>query len=156
MSQLNKQVVVITGSSSGFGRRAAERLAARGHIVFATMRESAGRNAPHAETLRELSEDAGWDLRVVEMDVTDDASVTHAIDTVVSQIGRIDALLNNAGVWGPGVLEAFTMQQWQQVFDVNVFGAIRAARAVLPVMRGQGQGLHPAGLVTAGTLYPAL
>jgi NAD(P)-dependent dehydrogenase (short-subunit alcohol dehydrogenase family) len=140
MSQLNKQVVVITGSSSGFGRRAAERLAARGHIVFATMRESAGRNAPHAEALRELSEDAGWDLRVVEMDVTDDASVTHAIATVVSQIGRIDALLNNAGIWGPGVLEAFTMQQWQQVFDVNVFGAIRAARAVLPVMRGQGQG----------------
>jgi NAD(P)-dependent dehydrogenase (short-subunit alcohol dehydrogenase family) len=140
MQRPNQQVIVISGSSSGFGRRAAERLASRGHIVFATMRETDGRNAPHAEALRQRSQSQGWDLRVVEMDVTNDASVNQAISTVISQVGRIDALINNAGIWGPGVLEAFTIPQWRQVFDVNVFGAVRAARAVLPVMRGQAHG----------------
>jgi NAD(P)-dependent dehydrogenase (short-subunit alcohol dehydrogenase family) len=141
MGQVNEQVVVITGSSTGFGRRAAERLAERGHRVFATMRAVAGHNRPHAEALRARASGDGLMLRVLDLDVTDEASVDAAVTRVVNEAGRIDALVNNAGVWGPGVLEAFTLDQWRQVFDVNVFGGVRVLRAALPHLRRQGHGL---------------
>jgi NAD(P)-dependent dehydrogenase (short-subunit alcohol dehydrogenase family) len=138
---MESQVILITGSSTGFGRGAAEQLARGGHVVYATMRATAGHNRAHADALGALAASEGLALHVLDVDVTDEPSVRRAVARVVAEAGRVDVLVNNAGVWGPGVLEAFTMDQWQQVFDVNVFGGVRAARAVLPTMRRQGAGL---------------
>jgi len=135
------QTILVTGSSSGFGRLIAETLARQGHTVFAGMRAVAGRNAPAADELRALARRDNLSLHVVDMDVTDDASVQHAIESIVGMTGRLDVVVNNAGVayWGP--LEAYTIDQAQQQFDTNVFGVLRVNRSVLPHMRRQGSGL---------------
>jgi NAD(P)-dependent dehydrogenase (short-subunit alcohol dehydrogenase family) len=129
------KTILITGTSSGFGRDTAETLARAGHTVFASMRNMAGHNRPHAEALRRHG------LVVVELDVTDDASVQSAVSTVLAKTGRIDVLVNNAGVAAVGVSEAFTPDQANIVFDTNVVGLLRVTRAVLPAMRRQGDGL---------------
>lgn len=134
------QAVLLTGSSTGFGRRAAERLAERGHTVYATMRGTRTANRVHADALQARAARDGLALRVLELDVTDDASVTAAIGAAVAEAGRLDVVVNNAGIWGPGILEAFTMEQWQSLFDTNVFGSVRVLRAVLPQLRHQGRG----------------
>lgn len=77
----------------------------------------------------------------LEMDVTDEASVATAAQTILDQQGRVDVLINSAGIWGPGVLEGYTIAQWQHLFDVNVIGSVRAVRAFLPAMRAQKRGL---------------
>ena len=133
--------VLITGTSTGFGRDAAERLARRGDHVFATMRDVSGRNAAHREALESLASKDGMRLRVLELDVTDESSVDRAIATAISEAGGLDVVINNAGVAALGVTEAFTPDQFQQIFDVNVYGAIRVNRAVLPSMRRQRSGL---------------
>jgi NAD(P)-dependent dehydrogenase (short-subunit alcohol dehydrogenase family) len=134
-------VVLITGASTGFGRDAAERLARRGHQVFATMRDIKGRNAEHRESLERLATREQLRLRVLELDVTDDVSVQSAVGDALHDAGRLDAVINNAGVAGIGVTEAFTAEQFQQMFDVNFFGVVRVNRAVLPAMRQQRSGL---------------
>lgn len=138
---MSRLVIVITGTSTGFGHRLARHMADQGHRVFATMREPAGRNASHADALHRHGDTSPGSIDVVELDVTDENSTDAALNGVVAAAGRIDVLVNNAGIWGPGVLEAFTMDQWQQVFDVNVMGSVRAMRAALPHMRRQGSGL---------------
>ena len=125
------KTILITGASSGFGRDTAETLARAGHQVVAAMRDPAGRNRPHAEALR------GQGLRVVELDVTNDASVEAAI----AEVGRVDVLVNNAGMASAGVTEAFTAEQAKLLFDTNVLGVLRTSRAVLPGMRAAGDGL---------------
>ena len=135
------QVILITGSSTGFGRDAAETLARRGYTVFATMRDPAGRNAMHSEALRRAAADEQWALHVVEMDVTQDASVDQCVREVLARAGRIDVVINNAGIGAIGVTEAYTVEQFQGLFDVNVFGVVRVNRAVLPAMRAQRSGL---------------
>jgi NAD(P)-dependent dehydrogenase (short-subunit alcohol dehydrogenase family) len=135
-----KRAVFITGSSSGFGFDAAEALADRGHTVFATMRGVEGKNAETAESLRFKAQEKGWDLHVLELDVTDEASVNEAVEAAVSQAGKLDVVINNAGVGTFGFQEAFTVEQVQQVFDINVFGVIRVNRAALPHMRSEGSG----------------
>lgn len=136
-----EKVILITGSSTGFGFRSAKYLAAQGHTVFASMRLSKSKNAGLANELREFARRENHCLETVEMDVTDNESVDKAVEYVVAQAGRVDVLLNNAGIWGPGILEAFTLEQWQAVFAVNLFGSVRVARAVLPLMRRQKSGL---------------
>jgi NAD(P)-dependent dehydrogenase (short-subunit alcohol dehydrogenase family) len=136
-----RTVVLITGASTGFGRDAAERLARRGHHVFATMRDITGRNAAHRESLERLADRERLALQVLELDVTDDESVQNAALVALDQAGRLDVVINNAGVAGLGVTEAFTPEQFQQLFDINVFGVVRVNRAVLPSMRQQGRGL---------------
>lgn len=136
-----KQVILITGSSTGFGFLTAQRLAEQGNYVFASMRESEGRNAARAEELRRVAAEGNYRLEIVDLDVTDENSTDRAVRQVYERAGRIDVLINNAGIWGPGILEAFTLEQWQEVFAVNLFGSVRAARAVLPVMREQKSGL---------------
>lgn len=138
---MSRLVIVITGASTGFGHRLARHMADRGHTVFATMREPEGANASHADALRRHSGTSPGSITVVALDVTDEQSTNTALNSIIIAAGRIDVLVNNAGIWGPGVLEAFTMQQWQQVFDVNVLGSVRAMRAALPHMRRQGSGL---------------
>jgi NAD(P)-dependent dehydrogenase (short-subunit alcohol dehydrogenase family) len=133
--------VLITGTSTGFGRDIAERLARRGEHVFATMRDVLGRNAIHREALEKLASQEGLQLRVLELDVTDQRSVDSAIEAALEEAGDLDVVINNAGVAALGVTEAFTPDQFEQIFDVNVYGAIRVNRAVLPSMRRQRSGL---------------
>ncbi|KVW09006.1 17-beta-hydroxysteroid dehydrogenase [Burkholderia cepacia] len=129
------KTILITGASSGFGRDTAEALSAAGHRVFASMRDIAGRNRPHADALQAKG------MRVIELDVTDDASVERGVASVLENAGHLDVLVNNAGIGSAGISEAFTTKQVQALFDVNVFGIQRTSRAVLPTFREQGAGL---------------
>lgn len=133
--------ILITGSSTGFGRDAAERLARRGHRVYATMRDVAHRNAANRTALERIARDEDVDLHVLELDVTSDASVERAVDAALEDAGHIDVVINNAGFAGIGVTEAYTPEQFQQVFDVNLLGVVRVNRAVLPSMRERRSGL---------------
>jgi NAD(P)-dependent dehydrogenase (short-subunit alcohol dehydrogenase family) len=135
------QVVLVSGGTTGFGRLTVETLAREGHQVFAGIRNSAGKNASAAQELRTLAESAQLDLQIVELDVTDEVSVTQAIEFVVKTAHRLDVVVNNAGVSYTGPIEAFTLDQVRQQFDTNVFGVIRMNRAALPQMRAQGSGL---------------
>lgn len=129
------KTILVTGASSGFGRRISETLAGSGHTVFASMRGTEGKNRDHAKALREAG------LSVVDLDVTDTESVENAVAEIVARHGKIDVLVNNAGVASAGVSEAFTDAQVARLFDVNVFGLHRVTRAVLPSMRANGAGL---------------
>ncbi|HXA04536.1 MAG TPA: SDR family NAD(P)-dependent oxidoreductase, partial [Bryobacteraceae bacterium] len=118
----SKQVVLITGSSTGFGRLFVETLARKGHTVFATMRDPGGRNAKNASEIRTLAEKDSLPVHVLEMDVTDDASVERAVDAAVAKAGRIDVAINNAGYYLSGLEEAVTTEQAQRLMDTNFLG----------------------------------
>jgi NAD(P)-dependent dehydrogenase (short-subunit alcohol dehydrogenase family) len=135
------QTMLVTGSTSGFGRLTVETLARQGHTVFAGMRAVAGKNAPAAEELRALAQRERLAVHIVEIDVTEDASVEQAIESIVGITGRLDVVVNNAGMSYIGPLEAYTPEQVQQQFDTNVFSVLRVNRAALPHMRRQGSGL---------------
>lgn len=121
------KVVLITGCSTGIGRSLAQRLAKSGYIVVATARKE--------ETLAGLSVAMKLRLDVTQMD-----SVNNAVAYILQQFGRIDVLVNNAGYTMLGALEEVAEAETQQVFDVNVFGALRMIRAVAPQMRKQRNG----------------
>ena len=140
-AQSKQRVIVVTGASSGLGGLTSRELAAHGHVVYATMREVEGKNSPARTELLAWAEDTGHDLRVVEIDVTKSESVQRGIDAILEEAGRIDVAVNNAGVMHAGVSEAFTLEAVQRQFDVNVYGAVRINRAVLPQMRERGSGL---------------
>ena len=127
--------VLITGAGSGFGRLTLEALLQRGHTVVGSARDIDGRNKAPAEELRALG------AQVVEMDVTDDGSVEAAVAQALEGAGGLDVVVNNAGLGVIGAQESFTADDWQRVFDVNVFGVQRVNRAVLPHMRARGSGL---------------
>lgn len=129
------KTILITGASTGFGRDTAETLASAGHKVFASMRDPQVKNRRHAEKLHTQG------IEVVELDVSSDASVDRAVREVLASASRIDVLINNAGILSAGVTEAFTPDQAKVVFDTNVLGLLRTARAVLPGMRNHGSGL---------------
>ncbi len=137
----NKQVVLITGASTGFGRLITETLARHGHTVFATMRDPQGKNAKNAGELLALAERESLAIFTLELDVTSDASVENAVRAVIAQSGRIDVAINNAGYGLLGLAEAVTTQQAQQIMDTNFMGCQRVNRAVLPHMRRQRSGL---------------
>jgi NAD(P)-dependent dehydrogenase (short-subunit alcohol dehydrogenase family) len=136
-----KNVIVITGASSGFGALAARALAKAGHIVYASMRDTAGRNAPHVKAAKEYSSENNIDLRTIELDVLSDESVNAAIQKIIADNGRLDVVIHNAGhmVFGPA--EAFTPEQLAELYDLNVLSTQRVNRAVLPQLRKQKQGL---------------
>ncbi|HEV2298879.1 MAG TPA: SDR family oxidoreductase [Candidatus Acidoferrales bacterium] len=136
-----ENVVLITGCSAGFGRLMAETLARKNYFVFATMRGVAGHNKSAASELKSLAQRESLKLRVLELDVTDESSVTRAVDAVIAEAGRLDVVINNAGYTVSGLTEAFTIEQAQQIFDTNFFGAVRVNRAALPHMRRQCSGL---------------
>lgn len=136
-----KQVIVVTGASSGFGEMTAYALADAGHTVYAAMRDVGGRNAEKAAAARSHAERAGGDLRVVEIDIVDDASVAAGIAHIHEDAGRLDVIVHNAGHMSFGPAEAFTPAQLGQLYDVNVLSTQRVMRAALPQMRMQGRGL---------------
>jgi NAD(P)-dependent dehydrogenase (short-subunit alcohol dehydrogenase family) len=130
------RVVLVTGSSSGIGRAVAERFAARGWRVFATMRRPEA-GAP----LRALAAERGWRLETPELDVTSDDSVdAAAIDVLGKTDGRLDVLVNNAGYYSLGALEETSPEELRAQLETNVIGVHRVTRALLPAMRARGTG----------------
>jgi len=136
-----RQIILVTGASSGFGRLISNALADAGHTVYASMRGLDGRNAGPAADVAAHARAHGVDLRPLALDVQSEPSVAAAVDQVLREHGRIDVLVHNAGhmVWGPS--EAFTPEQLAELYDVNVLGTQRLNRAALPAMRAARQGL---------------
>lgn len=134
--------IILSGSSSGFGLLTAQTLAKQGHTVFATMRNVSTTNAAAAHQLRQWAVDNNADIQVVELDVTSDASIKTAITEIADKAnGKIDVLINNAGIAAIGLNESFSSEQVNQIFQVNVIGADRLIKAVLPYMHQQKSGL---------------
>lgn len=143
---MNKsQTILVTGSNSGLGLAFTHALIDQGYTVFGTMRNTAGKNLEQANALRAFAENKAGTLHLLELDVTSDASVESAVQKALELEGRIDVVVNNAGVgYGYGVgayAETVSMEQFQGIFDVQVFGVQRVIRAVLPSMRRQKSGL---------------
>ena len=136
-----KNIISVTGASSGFGALAARALAHAGHTVYASMRETTGRNAPQVKEVEEYAAAHSVDLHAIELDVLSQESTDAALQTIVSENGRIDVVVHNAGhmVFGPA--EAFTPEQLAQLYDTNVLSTQRVNRAALPHFRAQGKGL---------------
>ena len=136
-----KQVIVVTGASSGFGALAARGLAEAGHTVYASMRETTGRNAAQVKVVEGYAIAHKADLRAIELDVASQESADSAVRKIVEENGRLDVIVHNAGhmVFGPA--EAFTPEQFAELYDVNVLSTQRVNRAALPQLRKQGRGL---------------
>ena len=123
----SRPVALVTGANSGLGKYAARGLIDAGFEVVGTSRNTAGL-------------DGGQGVTFIDLDVTSDESVAAAVEAVIAQFGRIDVLVNNAGMGLAGASEENTIDQTQKLFDINVFGVIRMTNAVLPHMRKQGSG----------------
>ena len=136
-----KKVIVVTGASSGFGALASRALAVAGHIVYAGMRDTKGRNAPQVALAHEYAAKNGVDLRSVELDVVSDRSLDAGIGKIIAENDRLDVVVHNVGhmVFGPA--EAFTPEQLAELYDINVLSTQRVNRAALPQLRKQKQGL---------------
>lgn len=123
-----QKTVLITGASSGIGEATAIALAEAGYRVFGGARRPAkARQIPNVE--------------LIELDVRNETQIRHAIDHVLDETGRIDIVVNNAGVSLVGPVEATSDAEAHALFDTNVFGVLRVTRAALPAMRGQKSGL---------------
>ena len=123
----SRPVALVTGASSGIGAAAAAALVEAGFDVVGTSRNTAGVTAPDGVTF-------------LALDVASDESVAALVDQVIARFGRIDVLVNNAGVGAGGAAEESSIEQAQRVFDVNFFGVVRMTKAVLPHMRAQARG----------------
>ncbi|MDW3192985.1 MAG: SDR family oxidoreductase [Cytophagales bacterium] len=129
-----KHKILVTGASGAFGRLTCLQLAKDGHEVAGTFRSTSGKNAALAEELKSSG------VHLIEMDVTDEASVNTGVQSAIDKMGGLDTVFNNAGVGANGILETFTTADLQKMFEVNVFGVQRLMRAVLPYFRQQGVG----------------
>ncbi len=134
--------IILTGSASGFGLKAVKTLALKGHTVYATMRNVNGANAEVAKELKDWARAQKVNVEVVELDVTNTASVNNAVAEIAKKSGgRIDVLINNAGISYYGLGEALSMEQTEQMYQVNTLGPERTMKAVLPYMHAQKEGL---------------
>jgi NAD(P)-dependent dehydrogenase (short-subunit alcohol dehydrogenase family) len=136
-----KAVILITGASSGFGALAARALAKAGHIVYASMTDIRGHNAPQVDAAKTFSAENIVDLRTVELDVASQSSVDAAVAAILKNDARLDVVVHNAGHMTFGPAEAFTPEQVAHIYDINVLGTQRVNRAVLPLMRERRNGL---------------
>lgn len=132
------QVVLVTGSATGIGRHIALALARDGHRVYALMREMDGRNREKANASHGACSDR---IRVIELDVTDDDSAHRCVESIIRETGRLDVLVNNAGIMYQGVTEAYDMTDARAQMETNFFGVVRMNRQVLPVLRAQRHGM---------------
>ena len=128
-------VILVTGASTGIGLACAVHLAGKGHQVFAGVR-----SPETANQLKDESEKQSVAVDLVQLDVTDQASVDAAISTIMEKTGRIDALVNNAGIGGGRAVEETPLEEVREVFETNYFGAVRMLLAVTPIMREQRAG----------------
>lgn len=129
-----KNKILVTGASGAFGSLACAQLAENGHQVVGTMRSIQGKNEAIANELKSRG------VSLVEMDVTNEESVNAGVKKAIEVMGGLDTVFNNAGIGANGILECFTADDIQKMFDVNVFGVHRLMRAVLPYLRNQGKG----------------
>ncbi len=136
-----KNIIVITGASSGFGLMSARALAHAGHTVYAGMRETTGRNAERVTDMQRYAQEQGVDLRAIEMDVASQSSVDAAIAQIIAEHQQLDVVIHNAGHMSYGPAEAFLPEQFAQLYDTNVLSTQRVNRAALPQLRKQGRGL---------------
>ncbi len=132
----NQKVAVITGSSSGIGHEIALILARKGFRTYATMRD-----LQKNSKLKSIKEEENLPVEFVQLDVTDEKSVSIAVQTIYDNIGRIDILVNNAGYGLTGAFEDLAIDEIKQQYETNVFGLIRTTQAVLPIMRKQKSGI---------------
>ena len=128
-------VAVVTGSSSGIGLATSLALARNGYLTYATMRNLAKR-----DSVQSTAEKQHLSIRTVQLDVTDENSVKNAIQSILSESGRIDLLVNNAGYGLTGALEDIRIDEIRALYETNLFGVIRVTQAVLPTMRKQCSG----------------
>jgi NAD(P)-dependent dehydrogenase (short-subunit alcohol dehydrogenase family) len=129
-------VAVVTGSSSGIGLATSLALARNGYLTYATMR-----NLDKRDTIQSVADKQHLPIRVVQLDVTDEEnSIKKAIQSILSEAGRIDLLVNNAGYALIGAFEDIGIDEIEAQYETNVFGVIRVTQAVLPIMRKQGSG----------------
>jgi NAD(P)-dependent dehydrogenase (short-subunit alcohol dehydrogenase family) len=134
MSDVNK-VAVVTGSSSGIGYETSLALAREGFRTYATMR-----NLEKGSGIKSVSDKENLPLKLMQLDVTDDASVSKAVQSIVSDSGRIDVIVNNAGYGLVGAFEDLSLDEIKQQYETNFFGVVRVTQAVIPVMRKQKSG----------------
>jgi NAD(P)-dependent dehydrogenase (short-subunit alcohol dehydrogenase family) len=144
--------VLVTGTSSGIGYSIAAELPKHGYHVIAAMRSPAVKNAAAAAELRALAKSSAGRCDVVEIDVTSDASVAAGVASAIALAGRLDVLVNCAGIMWLGVTEAFSVAQLDTVMQTNLYGPFRMLRAVLPTMRAQRSGLAISVTSIAGRL----
>lgn len=135
------EAVLVTGTSSGIGYSIAAALPKHGYHVIAAMRSPTAKNAAAADALRALAKGSAGRCDVIEIDVTSDASVAAGVASAISLAGRLDVLVNCAGIMWLGVTEAFSMAQLETVMQTNLYGPFRMLRAVLPHMRARKCGL---------------
>lgn len=133
-------VAIVTGAGSGIGRAVAEELVLAGHTVYAGMREIESRNRKSADSLRDFGSQHANSLIPLELDVLSESGCRSAVDSVLARHGRIDLLVNNAGMLMTGVAEGFTPDEFLRILDTNAVSWLRVNRAVLPVMRRQRSG----------------
>jgi NAD(P)-dependent dehydrogenase (short-subunit alcohol dehydrogenase family) len=138
---MNHKNILITGASSGFGQLMAIALVDKGYKVWASMRNLEGKNSAKAEELRNKIQTGSGTLELMELDVTNTLSVKKAIDRIRETDGRLDVIVNNAGVGSKALLEDFTEEMLNNLFDVNVYGVFRVTKAALPMMKDQKDGL---------------
>ena len=138
---MSQKVAVVTGSSSGMGYETSLILARNGFHTFATMRKvDSGGGAGGSKQIIDIAKNENLPLQVIQLDVNDDKSVTDAINRIAKEKDRIDVVINNAGYDLMGALEESSMDEIKEQFETNFFGAVRATKEVLPVMRRQGAG----------------
>lgn len=137
----DKKVVFISGCSSGHGKFSAKLFARNGYDVCAGMRDTGGKHAAAKKELEDYARDMPGRIMVVDLDVTSDAEVSAAVAECLKRYERIDVVINNAGLVGIGWQEEFSIEQFQHVMDVVLYGAQRIYKAVLPHMRGRKSGL---------------
>ncbi|WP_317441320.1 SDR family oxidoreductase [Streptomyces collinus] len=133
MSSQSPKVVLITGTSSGIGLAAAVAAARAGWTTVATLRDPS-----RSDALRKAAVDAGVELDIRRLDVTDEASITAAIDGVLADYGRLDAVVNNAGAGHLGTLENESVAEVRKVMEVNFFGVLNVSKAAMPHLRASG------------------
>jgi NAD(P)-dependent dehydrogenase (short-subunit alcohol dehydrogenase family) len=136
-----KKIIIVTGASSGFGAMTVRDLADAGHVVYAGMRDIAGRNTAAADTAAQYAQQRSVELRPLDMDVSSQDSVNAAVDGVIAEHGQLDVVVHNAGHMVLGPLEAFTPEQLASVYDTNAISTQRVNRAALPHLRRQQDGL---------------
>ena len=127
--------ILVTGASTGIGQETALHMARKGHQVFAGVR-----TPDSAVELREKTNSENLPLEIIQLDITSDESVDQAIGTIMSSAGRIDALVNNAGIGGGRAVEETPLEEVREVFETNYFGSVRMLLAVTPIMRQQRDG----------------
>jgi len=133
---VNQKVAVVTGSSTGIGLETSVSFARNGFLTYATVR-----NLDRSSMIKTIADKEKLPIKVVQLDVTEKDSVTNAIQTVASEAGRIDVLVNNAGYGLGGAFEDLLVEEIKDLYETNVFGLIRVTQAVLPIMRKQRSGI---------------